>query len=120
MVTDACWMDYDLDGDPDLVLVGEWMKVTVFRNDEGIFTDITREAGLDETSGWWNCIQVGDVDMDGDMDLIGGNLGLNSMLKASMQEPVEMYVNDFDNNGSPDQVICSYHKGTQLSCGFIG
>ncbi|MBA7522384.1 hypothetical protein ES705_14503 [subsurface metagenome] len=111
MVTDACWMDYDQDGDPDLVLVGEWMKVCMFRNDEGRFTDITGVTGLDETSGWWNCIQVADVDRDGDLDLIGGNLGLNSLLKASKQEPVEMYVNDFDNNGSLDQVICSYHNG---------
>lgn len=112
MVTDACWIDYDRDGDPDLVLVGEWMKVCMFRNDEGHFTDITGVTGLDETSGWWNCIQVADVDRDGDLDLIGGNLGLNSFLKASKQEPVEMYVNDFDNNGSLDQVICSYHNGT--------
>lgn len=111
MVTDACWIDYDRDGDPDLVLVGEWMKVCIFRNDEGHFTDVTGPAGLDETSGWWNCIQVADVDLDGDLDLIGGNLGLNSLLKASKQEPVEMYVNDFDNNGSLDQVICSYHNG---------
>ncbi|MBE9509968.1 MAG: VCBS repeat-containing protein [Bacteroidetes bacterium] len=111
MVTDARWMDYDQDGDPDLVLVGEWMKVCIFRNDEGHFTDITSPTGLDETSGWWNCIQVADVDRDGDLDLIGGNLGLNSLLKASKQEPVEMYVNDFDNNGSLDQVICSYHNG---------
>jgi len=112
MVTDASWVDYDQDGDPDLVLVGEWMKVTVYRNDEGHFTDITGKAGLDETSGWWNCIKVSDVDLDGDLDLIGGNLGLNSLLKATIQEPVEMYINDFDNNGSLDQVICAYQEGT--------
>ncbi|MFC2113094.1 VCBS repeat-containing protein [Bacteroidota bacterium] len=111
MVTDASWLDYEQDGDPDLVLVGEWMKVTVYRNDEGHFSDITEEAGLDQTSGWWNCIQVLDVDLDGDLDLIGGNLGLNSALKATIQEPAEMYLNDFDNNGLLDQVICTYHKG---------
>ena len=111
MVTDARWMDYDQDGDPDLVLVGEWMKVCMFRNEKGRFTDITNLTGLDETSGWWNCVQVADVDRDGDLDLIGGNLGQNSLLKASIQEPVEMYINDFDNNGSIDQVICSYFNG---------
>jgi len=111
MVTDASWMDYDQDGDPDLVLVGEWMKVCMFRNDDEHFTDITGSTGLDKTSGWWNCLQVADVDDDGDLDLIGGNLGLNSLLKASKQEPVEMFVNDFDNNGSLDQVICSYSNG---------
>jgi enediyne biosynthesis protein E4 len=111
MVTDALWMDYDKDGDQDLFLVGEWMNITVFSNDRGRFTDVTRLAGLDETAGWWNCIEAADIDGDGDQDLIGGNLGLNSLLKASLNEPVEMYLNDFDNNGTLDQVICSYQDG---------
>jgi hypothetical protein len=111
MVTDAAWMDFDGDGDPDLVATGEWMKMSVFRNDKGIFTDATSVAGLDETSGWWNCIEAADIDGDGDQDLIGGNLGLNSLLKASASEPVEIYLNDFDNNGTLDQVICSYQNG---------
>jgi hypothetical protein len=111
MVTDACWMDYDRDGDKDLILVGEWMKVCILRNNNGFFTDVTRKSGMEETSGWWNCIRAADVDGDGDMDLIGGNLGLNSILKASVKEPVEMYLNDFDKNGSLDQVICSYQDG---------
>ncbi len=111
MVTDASWMDYDRDGDKDLIIVGEWMKVCVLRNDKGIFTDVTRRSGLEETSGWWNCIRAADVDGDGDLDLIGGNLGLNSILKASVKEPVEMYLNDFDDNGSLDQIICSYQDG---------
>jgi hypothetical protein len=104
-------MDYDKDGDKDLVVTGEWMKVHIFRNDKGNFTEVTDKAGLGETSGWWNCIRSADVDGDGDLDLIGGNLGLNSILKASVKEPVEMYLKDFDNNGSLDQVICSYQDG---------
>ena len=111
MVTDACWMDFDQDGDKDLIVTGEWMKVCILMNNKGFFTDVTRKSGLEETSGWWNCIRAADVDGDGDMDLIGGNLGLNSILKASVKEPVEMYLNDFDNNGSLDQVICSYQDG---------
>ncbi|MEI6047423.1 MAG: VCBS repeat-containing protein [Bacteroidota bacterium] len=111
MVTDAAWMDWDKDGDQDLVLTGEWMKICVFRNDKGHFADVTSTAGLDETSGWWNCIHVADINGDGNMDLIGGNLGLNSMLKASTKEPVEIYLNDFDNNGTLDQIICSYEDG---------
>ena len=111
MVTDAAWIDYDRDGDKDLVIAGEWMKVCIFRNDKGHFTDVTAKAGLDKTSGWWNCIYADDVDGDGNIDLVGGNLGLNSMMKASTTEPVEMYLNDFDNNGSIDQVICSYENG---------
>ena len=111
MVTDACWMDYDNDGDQDLIVSGEWMNVCIFRNDNGYFTDVTDKAGLGETSGWWNCIRAADIDGDGDLDLIGGNLGLNSILKASVKEPVEMYLHDFDNNGSLDQIICSYQDG---------
>ena len=111
MVTDAAWLDYDRDGDPDLVIAGEWMKICLFRNDQGQFTDVTSEAALGETSGWWNCIEIADVDRDGDPDIIGGNLGLNSLLKASAKEPVELFLNDFDNNGTPDPVICSYQHG---------
>ena len=112
MVTDACWVDHDLDGDPDLVVVGEWMNISIYNNDHGTFTDITGISGLAETSGWWNCIMAADLDMDGDMDLVGGNLGLNSMLKASLQEPVELWLNDFDNNGIPDPILCAYNDGT--------
>jgi len=111
MVTDACWVDYDMDGDNDLILAGEWMKICVIRNDKGQFSDLTRGTGLEETSGWWSCLHAADVDGDGDQDLIGGNLGRNSMLKASVKEPVEMYVNDFDNNGILDHIICSYEDG---------
>jgi len=112
MVTDACWVDHDRDGDPDLVVVGEWMKVSVYRNDQGTFREITDDCGLAETAGWWNCIKAVDLDGDGDLDLVGGNLGLNSMLKASVQEPVELFVNDFDNNGIPDPILCAYNNGT--------
>lgn len=112
MVTDACWTDYDKDGDNDLILVGEWMRVSVLNYDNGTFTDRTSQAGLQETSGWWNCIQACDIDNDGDVDLIGGNLGLNSILRASPEEPVNMYVNDFDSNGTLDQIICQYQDGT--------
>ncbi len=119
MVTDACWMDFDQDADNDLIIVGEWMKVSVLMNNKGSFTDVTRKAGMDETAGWWNSIRAADIDGDGDMDLIGGNLGLNSILKASVKEPVEMYMNDFDDNGSLDQVICSYQDGISYPVAFL-
>ncbi|MBK7133904.1 MAG: VCBS repeat-containing protein [Bacteroidales bacterium] len=111
MVTDSEWMDYDKDGDFDLILAGEWMKICILKNDNGVFSDATQEAGLEATSGWWNCIEATDIDLDGDLDLIGGNLGLNSIFRASVKEPVEMYLNDFDNNGLIDQIICSYEDG---------
>ena len=112
MVTDACWVDHDQDGDPDLVVVGTWMNVSLYSNNKGTFTDISSSAGLGETSGWWNCIQATDLDLDGDMDFVAGNHGLNSMLKASPQEPVELWLNDFDNNGIPDPILSSYHDGS--------
>jgi len=112
MVTDACWFDQDQDGDPDLVVVGEWMNISLYINNHGTFVDKTEEAGLGETSGWWNCIEVADLDMDGDMDLVAGNHGLNSMLKASVQEPLELWLNDFDNNGIPDPILCAYQNGS--------
>jgi enediyne biosynthesis protein E4 len=111
MVTDACWIDYDNDGDKDLILVGEWMNVTVLNNRNGYFTDATRRAGLDATSGFWSSIHAVDIDQDGDMDLIAGNIGLNTIFRTSEKEPVEMYVNDFDKNGTLDQLICSYADG---------
>jgi hypothetical protein len=111
MVTDACWADYDRDGDPDLVVVGTWMQVSIFRNDQGSFREMTDEAGLAGTSGWWYCIESADLDMDGDMDLVAGNHGMNSMLKPTSQEPVELWLNDFDNNGIPDPIICTYQDG---------
>lgn len=111
MVTDAVWLDYDKDGDNDLILAGEWMNISVLRNDKGIFTDATTLAGLNETEGWWNSLEAADIDKDGDIDIVAGNLGLNSLLKPSVKEPVEIYLNDFDNNGSPDPVICTYENG---------
>ena len=111
MVTDAGWLDYDGDGDPDLVLAGEWMNITLFRQEAGEFTDVTGAAGLDFTAGWWNCLEVMDMDGDGDTDILGGNLGQNAMLKASVEEPVDLYVSDFDNNGKLDPVICAYDEG---------
>jgi hypothetical protein len=111
MVTDACWADYDSDGDQDLIVAGEWMKISIFRNDNGHLNNATSEAGFDSTSGWWSSIECTDVDRDGDLDIIGGNLGLNSMLKASSVEPVTMYINDFDNNGVTDPILCAFNNG---------
>jgi len=107
MVTDACWLDYDADNDPDLLVVGEWMRISLFRNDEGKFTDVTSEVGFEGTAGWWSSVECTDIDHDGAPDIIAGNLGLNSMLKASPQEPVTLYLNDFDNSGSLDPIICT-------------
>ena len=80
MVTSAAWIDYDHDGKLDLVVVGEWMPVRVFHQENGQFVDRTREAGLAGTNGWWNSVTVADLNGDGRPDLVLGNLGLNSYL----------------------------------------
>ncbi len=105
MVTDATWSDYDNDNDEDLIIVGEWMGIKVFNNDNGNLSDISGSVGLDNTNGWWNTIHANDLDQDGDIDFIVGNRGENSFLKASVESPLKLYVNDFDQNGSWEPII---------------
>ena len=111
MVTDAIWRDVDGDGRPDLVVVGEWMPITVFRNmGAGRLKKLT-VPGLEHSEGWWNRIIAGDFDGDGRIDFVVGNLGLNGRLHASAREPMEMYVKDFDGNGSVEQILTAYNGG---------
>ena len=112
MVTDAEWVDFNGDGKPDLILTGKWMPVEFFLNTGTELKEITNETGLKNTNGWWNRIVSGDFDKDGDIDFVLGNFGLNSEIKASEKEPVTIYANDFDNNGSLDAIMCYYVNGT--------
>ena len=111
MLKDVRWVDYDNDGDQDLVVVGEWMPITIFENQDGKFTNVTEKTGLANSKGWWNCLKTGDFDNDGDIDFVVGNHGLNSRFKASDEEPVMMHVNDFDKNGTVEQIIAVYSEG---------
>ena len=108
MITDMKWADVDGDGDLDIVIVGDWMPVKIFINDNGIFTDKSASFGLANTEGWWHTIIAKDLNGDGKVDFVLGNQGLNSFFKASATKPVTMYVNDFDLNGSVEQIICTY------------
>ena len=110
MVTDAQWLDYDNDKDLDLVVVGEWMPVTLLQNNNSYFTNVLDQVGLEYTNGWWNCILVDDFNSDSYVDLVVGNLGYNTKLKASKKKPVKMYVSDFDGNGIIEQILCYYQK----------
>ena len=111
MVTSAAWTDNDGDGNLELIVVGEWMPVSVFRQENGRFVDRTAEAGLSATSGWWNTVKAVDVNGDGRQDLILGNLGLNSYIRASPDEPARLHVNDFFDNGSVEQILTFYKDG---------
>jgi len=111
MVTDAIWKDVDGDGKLDLVLVGEWMPITVFHN-AGNARLVKQDArGLEKSNGWWNRIIAGDFTGSGRVDFIVGNLGLNTRLQAKATEPVTMYVKDFAHNGFVQQVISYYNNG---------
>lgn len=105
MISDAVWVDVDADGRLDLVLAGEWTPVRVLAQRSGRFVDATRDAGLAGTSGWWHSISVADLDADGRPDLVLGNLGLNSYIRASPERPARMYVQDFDGNGTLEQIL---------------
>ena len=111
MVTDAEWLDVNRDGALDLVVVGEWMSVSVFVNDRGRLLNATAQWGLDSTQGWWNCLTLADVNSDGRIDLLAGNLGLNTKLQAYRQRPIRLYLADFDHNGMVDPILC-YNTST--------
>lgn len=110
MVTDAIWTDYDNDSDLDLIIVGEWMPITVFENVNNNFKKI-QVSDFSNTRGWWFSIDQGDFDKDGDMDYVVGNLGLNYKYKTTKDEPFDVYYKDFDGNGSKDIVLGYYNYG---------
>ncbi len=110
MVKDAVWADVNKDGLPDLVVVGEWMPVTILIQQKNhTFLNQTEAWGLARTSGMWNTIAKGDFDADGDVDLAVGNLGLNSRLKASEKKPLKMILGDLDGNGSSDHILVYFN-----------
>jgi hypothetical protein len=108
-VKDAKWVDVDSDSDPDLVLAAEWSPITFLVNENGKLKNLDMAGtGLEDTNGWWNTVESNDFDNDGDMDFIFGNLGLNSKLKASVDEPVSLLVGDLDKNGTIEQILVHY------------
>ncbi|SHJ91096.1 Repeat domain-containing protein [Arenibacter nanhaiticus] len=105
MVTSAVWHDFNDDNYPDLLVANEWGPIELFINKEGYFKNETKAYGLDKNIGWWSSLTLDDIDNDGDMDIIAGNLGLNYKYKASFEAPFYMYINDFDDNQKEDIVL---------------
>lgn len=110
LVTDAIWTDFDNDQWTDLIVVGEWMSVTFFKNQQGKLVR-TQPPGIQRQKGWWFSIAAGDFDADGDMDYIVGNLGLNSKLKATDEEPVRLFVKDFSKSETLLPILTYYLNG---------
>ena len=111
MVTDAAFYDLNNDKKPELIVVGEFMPITVYGFNNGKFEDVTPQYFDKKYSGLWNKLLLEDLNGDGKADLVVGNLGLNSQLKASDKEPAELFYKDFDDNGSVDPILCFYNKG---------
>ena len=111
MISDIKFADLDGDKSNELVIVGEWMPITILKYKNGKYVNITKENNLENSTGWWNCVQIADLDKDGDLDIIGGNEGMNTRLKVSEKEPLEIYAKDFDNNGALDPIVTYYNLG---------
>ena len=114
LVTSASWTDFDQDGWTDLVIAGEWMPIKVFKNNRGDFIDISKQLGLEDTTGWWFSLKEGDFDNDGDMDFIAGNLGLNYKYHASEEASFDIYYYDFDGNKTKDIVLSYFNDGEKF------
>jgi hypothetical protein len=110
LIKDALWTDFNNDSKIDLIVTGEWMPVTLYRNNGHSLENVTDNSGIGDLSGWWNSLAGGDFDNDGDTDYMAGNHGLNSFYKASSEEPLIAYAADFDNNGRSDIIIAAPFK----------
>ncbi len=111
LVKDALWTDLNGDNQPDLVVVGEWMPITVFENNNGKFTNASAKYGTADLKGWWYSIAEADLNNDGNKDLIVGNIGLNNKFHPSKKKPFKVFANDFDKTGTCDVVLSKEYKG---------
>jgi hypothetical protein len=110
MVTSAVWADMDSNGADELIIAGEWMPIRAFRFDEGAPKEITDDAGLSRTSGWWNVLLAHDWNGDGHVDLLAGNRGLNHTLRADEDHPLTLIADDFGYDGAIDPIMV-YQSG---------
>jgi enediyne biosynthesis protein E4 len=108
MITSAVWADFNGDKKPDLIVAGEWTKIRFFKNTGQQLEEVTDATGLQNMNGQWRSLAVADLDSDGDLDIVAGNLGLNNKYKASPKEPIKLFAKDLDGNGSIDPLIAYY------------
>ncbi len=113
MATDAAWADVDDDDDLDLVVVGEWSPITIFKNNGANLERLYNTEGLEESEGWWNSIAATDLDGDGNIDFVVGNWGLNSKFSATAASPLALYVADFDNNQTLEHIFARTIDGKE-------
>lgn len=112
LVEDIAIVDLNEDGLPDIIAVGHWMPISVFMNTEHGFRLETNNQ-LDDSNGLWNTVRVSDFDQDGDLDFLAGNWGLNTRLRASREEPVQLYIADFDSNEKEEAILTYYEQGIE-------
>ncbi len=112
LIEDVKVLDFDKNGYDDILVAGYWIPITIFLNDGEIFKP---KIILPNSEGWWNTIEAADFDNDGDTDLVAGNWGLNTRLRASKEEPITLYRYDFDENEKVDPIISYYHQGEETT-----
>jgi hypothetical protein len=112
MVNSAVWTDLNGDKKNELIVTGEWMPIKIYEYASGRYTEATEKYGLGKTEGWWNKLVADDLDGDGDIDIIAGNLGENYKFKASISKPFEVFAKDFDNNSTNDIFLAKYNEET--------
>ncbi len=121
LINAAVWADIDGDKKPDLIIAGDWMPVRIFKNNGSTLTEIT-ESGLNHLSGFWRSLVATDIDGDGDLDIVAGNLGLNNPFHIDEKKPAELVAKDFDGNGVIEPIFCYYIKNNdgkyELSSGI--
>jgi hypothetical protein len=110
LLNSATWIDFDNDKKPDLIIAGDWMPIRIFKNSGTTLTEITDQTDLKNFTGFWRSLVVTDIDHDGDIDIVAGNIGLNNPFHINSQTPAELIAKDFDGNGVMDNIFCYYIK----------
>lgn len=114
MVNSAVWADLNSDKIGELIVTGEWMPIRIFTYANNRLNDVSSTYGLENTEGWWNKVIADDLDNDGDIDLIAGNLGENYKFQSSVEKPFQVFASDFDRNGTNDIFLARYYQDTLL------